>query len=143
MALKVGIFGSRSLKSMETYNTITDVMHDFVKKHEVAYFVIPGGITGACEWAFKVAGELLIPAKVYFYGKGTGNYWKVIKTIKERTQKIIDEADYFIFFWDGQSKGTMWDLKAVQKAGKPYELYTIKSKPSAIKLDIEDVNWDL
>ena len=42
-----------------------------------------------------------------------------------RNQKIVEDCDEVIAFWDGQSKGTRSTLKLAKEAGKPVHIFWI------------------
>ncbi len=131
--MKLVIFGSRSLQGENVYKFIEEKIKEVIKTNEIEYLITPGGIEGACKLSLEVAKKLLIPVKLYFYRGDTDTYkgkWGLIDDIRKRTKCMIKEGDYFLLFHDGVSKGTLWDLEKVKKAGKKYEYFIVKDDKS-------------
>ena len=124
--MKVAIFGSRTLTREADSEFIEKEIKAFLETNKVDYFLIPGGIEGVCDQALKIVSKMIIPVILYFYDRSIASKWGRIRSITERTKKIITEADYFLFFHDGESKGTIWDLKQVKKAKKLYSFFEIQ-----------------
>jgi len=115
---------------------IEEKIKEFNHKNKIDYILIPGGIEGACNLAFKIAEKLCIPVTCYFYQKeDTDSKWRMINSIKKRTLQIIKEADFFLIFHDGKSKGTLWDLRAINKQRKQYKYFKLEEE------DIFDIDW--
>ncbi len=128
--MKLTIFGSRSLQGEESHKFIEKEIRKFMQKNKIEYLILPGGIKGVCSLALKIAEKLVIPVKLYFYKHVSK--WSLIDSIRKRTKQMVEEGDYFLIFHNGVSKGTLWDLEKVKKAGKRYKYFVIKEK------DIED-----
>lgn len=43
-----------------------------------------------------------------------------------RNKLIVEEADFIVAIWDGQSRGTLFTINYAKKLGKPIKIYTIK-----------------
>jgi len=122
----VAIFGSRSISTFKGEDKIKDILNDFLTKNEVEYFIVPN-ITGACEIAKNyLLDERRQCVKLFPYKKEKNSYWEAISGIKKRTKQICNEAEYFLVFHDGQSNGTKWDIKQIEKLNKKYEYHLIK-----------------
>jgi hypothetical protein len=83
--------------------------------------IISGGAKGADKLAEQFAQQFnftiqVFPANRVVHGKSAGPI---------RNQKIIDECDEVICFWDGVSKGTKNALGLARKARKPIHLFWI------------------
>ena len=132
--MKIGIFGSRSLRSKKNYKFIEKKIKEFCERNKVDFILLPGDIKGVCSSALKIASKIMIPTTLYFYDKSSSGKWNMINSIKERTLEIIDKADYFLIFHDGESKGTLWDLERVIRARKHYKYFKVKKEE-----DLEDI----
>ena len=126
--MKIGIFGSRSLRSKKNYKFIEKKIKEFCERNKVDFILLPGDIKGVCSSALKIASKIMIPTTLYFYDKSSSGKWNMINSIKERTLEIIDKADYFLIFHDGESKGTLWDLERVIRARKHYKYFKVKKE---------------
>ncbi|MCX6224211.1 MAG: hypothetical protein NTV01_05595 [Bacteroidia bacterium] len=135
--MKLCVFGSRTLIGQKDSEFIEEKIKEFHQINKIDYILIPGSIDGACRLAFKVAEKLCIPVTLYFYNKrDTDSRWRMIDSIKSRTRQIIKEADFFLVFHDGESKGTLWDLKQIKKVNKGFEYFLLdKTRESAIDFD--------
>jgi len=138
--IKLGVFGSRTLNDRKSTEFIEYQIKEFMASHKISHLIVPGDIKGACEVAIDVARETQVPIMLFFYNKGTSKgRWKMINSIQKRTKHIVDTADFFLVFHDGKSKGTMWDLKQIIKAGKPYKYIKVKVKKQD-EMDIVDID---
>ena len=143
--MKLGIFGSRSLTGKESYDFIEKEIKEFHAENKIDFILLPGDIKGATDSALKISKRLLIPVTLYFYDKQvSAGKWKMIKSIKERTSALIKEADFFLLFHDGKSKGTLWDLKQIEKAKKQYRFFVVEEVNEfdlTIDDDWVDIHW--
>ena len=129
--MKLGVVGSRKGISPEIVSLILD---DLKTRKEIDE-VISGGAHGvdtfAARWAKKNGIE------VQFFSPDWKTFGKSAGAI--RNQKIVDESDELIIFWNGESKGTEITIKMVKKAGKPFHLFTPGSNPgNLIKIPEEE-----
>ena len=139
--MKLCIFGSRTLTGNMELKFIEEKIREFNQKNKIDYILIPGSIDGACRLAFRVAEKLCIPITLYFYNKGdTDSRWRMIDSIRNRTRQIIKEADFFLIFHDGESKGTLWDLKAIKKAKKGFDYFKVDKPKKEDAIYFEGVN---
>lgn len=129
----LAVFGSRSLNSEKVLGIIEKEIITLSENNTIDYIAIPGGIQGACELASEITEKLRITTKLFYYRKNEGNV-NALSSINDRTDKIVQEADFFLAFHDGVSKGTMNDLKKVKKAGKPYKYIKIEQN------DFDNIN---
>ena len=130
--LRLGVFGSRSLKNEEA----REIIEKEIKEYEIGEIVTAGEIKGASEEARKLCKKLAIPLMVIFPDPrhGRGKYW-------HRSLKIIANSDRILLIWDGESRGTAGEIKLVKDCGIEYNLYQLKRKISEFwELD-ED--WDV
>jgi hypothetical protein len=81
--------------------------------------IVSGGAAGPDKWSEEAANEMSIETIIYkpdwkTYGKSAGF---------RRNRDIINDADYVLIFWDGNSKGTSHDIMLARKNNKPYALF--------------------
>ncbi len=113
--MKLAIVGSRTGMPREK---VFGVLYDFQSKNKIE-LVISGGAKGvdtfAIDWAKKnnIKWNIIYPDWTHF-GKPAGAI---------RNQKIVDQCDEIMIFWDGQSKGTKITLRMVEKAKKTFHLH--------------------
>lgn len=123
--MKIAIVGSREFKDNSFISQI--MIKEFAGKCNEDMF-ISGGATGAdsvselCIDDFNENFNAQIKKKIFKpdwdkYGKRAGAI---------RNQKIVDEADKVIAFWDGQSKGTKITIDMAKKKGIPVDIYIRK-----------------
>jgi hypothetical protein len=105
--MKVAVVGSRSFNDYEKLKQTLDQTPDISR-------IISGGAKGADSLAEQWAREKGIETVVYKpdwakYGRGAG----VV-----RNRLIIEDCDYCIAFWDGESKGTKSSIDHCKKLNK-------------------------
>jgi hypothetical protein len=105
--MKVAVVGSRSFNDYEKLKQTLDQTPDISR-------IISGGAKGADSLAEQWAREKGIETVVYKpdwakYGRGAG----VV-----RNRLIIEDCDYCIAFWDGESKGTKSSIDYCKKLNK-------------------------
>ena len=103
--MKLLIAGSRSIKDFD----ITPYVPDGVDT------VISGGAAGVDTLAEKYAdahriSKLVMRPDYRRYGRGAP---------LRRNEKMVEEADEVLIFWDGVSKGTNYTAEYARKHGKP------------------------
>jgi len=135
--MKLAIFGSRTLEDKQSKQIIRTAILEFLNSYDIEYLLAPGGLRGACSVAEEIAKETGIPIKLFYYLKDKGHLG-AISSIEKRTKKIVEEADYFLCFHDGISKGTLWDIKQIIKQGKQYQYFRIE-KQGYSDIAIEDI----
>jgi hypothetical protein len=115
--MKLAIIGSRSFDNYDLLN------NEILSLGIIISEVISGGAKGADnlaeKWAINNQIELtIIKPNWSLYGRGAG--------IK-RNEKIINDCDYCIAFWDGKSKGTLSSIKFCEKYSKPHTIVLTKN----------------
>lgn len=116
MSIKLAIIGSRSFSS---YNDLDIAIKDL--NFDLA-LIISGGARGADQlaesWANakKIAFKAILP-QWKKYGKGAGIV---------RNQLIVEEADFCLIFWDGESLGTKSTIALCEKLEKSFKLILFK-----------------
>ena len=102
----LAIIGSRSFFD---YEKLKDVLKNYLITK-----IVSGGAKGADSLAKQYALEHNIPIIEFLpdwdkFGKSAGPI---------RNQKIVNEAEFIIAFWDGKSKGTKQVIEYVKKKDK-------------------------
>lgn len=103
----LGIVGSRTFSDYNLFKQkISEIVQKLLNKCNKVVFV-SGGAKGADTFARKYAKENNIEIIEFIpdwekFGKSAGF---------KRNETIIDKSDLLVAFWDGQSKGTLHDLK--------------------------------
>lgn len=135
--------GSRSLKDERVKIIILEMIEKY-KPTTILTSAEPGGV---CEIARQVAKEQAIPLKVYFL-----NFKYLKGAFEHRSKDTLLDTDYVVFIHDGESKGTMNELKLAKKLNIPYLYYKLDkaeyeysigfdiAKDWDIDLDIVDIN---
>lgn len=114
---KLAVVGSRTITN---YNVVSKFIGPLVKEHWIGT-IISGGAKGVDTIAREYAKinnleYIEYPANWNLYGKKAGY---------KRNQLIVDNSDYVVAFWDGQSKGTMHTVDLAKKAGKLVKFYKL------------------
>ena len=115
--MKLAVIGSRSFDNFELLNKEIQTLGPEITE------IISGGANGADllaeKWAIENQIKLtIIKPNWSLYGKGAG--------IK-RNEKIINDCNYCIAFWDGKSKGTLSSIKFCVKYSKPHKVVLYKN----------------
>jgi len=110
--MRVAIIGSRGFKD---YTTVIKAMKEFENIHGVVESVVSGGAKGADALAERYAKDNRLPITVYpaeweRYGKKAGYI---------RNKLIVNDCDFVVAFWDGESTGTKSSLDYARETGKP------------------------
>ena len=118
--MKIAVVGSRNFPSKKfVQDTVFMYLHDCGFKCEF----VSGGARGVDTWAEEVAHSCNmgagIPCKIFKadwdkHGKSAGFM---------RNEKIINEADLVLAFWDGTSNGTKHSIDLARKNKKPINIY--------------------
>ena len=109
--MKIAVVGSRTYDNREHLFTVLD----FVRKTYGDFILVSGGANGADSLSEEWAKENNLKTIIHYpewtlYGRGAGPI---------RNQKIVDDADILIAFWDGKSKGTKNSIYYADKKGIP------------------------
>ena len=106
--MKIGIVGSRTFNN---YNLFEQVINKIVQENDI---IVSGGAIGADSLAEMYAKihkfeTIIFKPEWEKYGKQAGFI---------RNSKIVEESDYIIAFWDGNSKGTLDTISKAENLGK-------------------------
>lgn len=114
----VAVIGSRDFTD---YDFLTQVM-----ENHSPTLIVSGGAKGADALAQRYANEKGLEIQIFKpdwkqFGRGAG----VI-----RNRQIVENSDYVIAFWDGQSRGTKSSIDYARKLNKVVhiEIYLTKDK---------------
>lgn len=104
--MKVSVIGSRSFTNYELLTSILDRID--------ITLLISGGANGADKLGERYANERGIPTKIFYpdwekHGRKAGFI---------RNSDIINESEYVVAFWDGQSLGTKDSIRKAEKENK-------------------------
>jgi len=132
--LKVGIFGSRTLKD----ERIKTIILEKIKELNATMIITCQEPQGVSEVAQRVCKDYGYPLQLHFL-----NMQYLRGAFEQRSKEIIAEADYFIILHDGESKGTANEKKLVEKSGKPfyYEIVEPTKYDRSVGFNIKD-DWD-
>ena len=113
--MKIAIVGSREIDHVDLSEFVTDGDE-----------IVSGGAVGVDRCAAEYAREHGLKLTEFLpqyqlYGRGAPI---------RRNRQIVEYADKVIAFWDGCSRGTLSTIQFAQKAGKPYEVVTVRTKNS-------------
>ena len=132
--MKIAIVGSREFKDIDFAKSIIEkcFVYDDCWKPDIK--LVSGGARGIDTLAEKIVDDLNKYLKEHpnlhlFYDKiifkaDWNKYGTRAGAI--RNQQIVDEADYIIAFWDGESKGTKITIDMAIKTNKPIDIYIRK-----------------
>jgi len=115
--MNAAVVGSRNFQDYELVKQI-------LGEYEISV-VVSGGAKGADSLGGKYANEHQIPTLIFKpdwkrLGRGAG---------PARNKTIVENADFIIAFWDGDSKGTKSAINFAKKLNKPLRIVMIE--PSA------------
>ena len=118
--MKIAVVGSRNFKDKDLF--IEEMINFEYQTYSVDSSIISyisGGARGVDTWAKEFAdgctrGIKVIKPDWNKHGKKAGFL---------RNIDIINEADFVMAFWDGESKGTKHSIDLAIKAGKPINIY--------------------
>lgn len=110
MDITLAIVGSRSFNDYERLKKIID----YIRTKFNVVKIVSGGARGAdslgAEYATKHNIELVVfPAEWDRLGKSAGYV---------RNEKIVDNSDFIVAFWDGVSKGTKHTINIAERKNK-------------------------
>ena len=100
----VAVIGSRKFEdNWKVYARLSRFAEEGTEAFQKSIVIISGGAAGVDTWAKKAAEQYKLAFKEIKpdFSKGYD-----VKQYHLRNDKIIDEADKVIAFWDGKSKGT-------------------------------------
>jgi predicted Rossmann fold nucleotide-binding protein DprA/Smf involved in DNA uptake len=119
--MKIAFVGSRDWKH---FDFSCDIISDILHGHEIEenFYVVSGGARGIDTQAEQIAKSKGLQTIIFKpdwdkYGKRAGFL---------RNELIINEADFVVAFWNGESKGTKHSIDLAIKSGKPIDIYVRK-----------------
>ena len=130
--MKIPVVGSREFFKDKIHefidsknqNLVTEIIAETFQDGTI---FISGGANGVDSWAEKIINEINLglthttPIPKIILKPDWDKYGKRAGAI--RNQKIVDEADKIIAFWDGKSKGSKITIDMAIKANKPLDIY--------------------
>lgn len=113
--MRIGVVGSRDISD---YDYVRLVLSTIVQPDDI---IISGGAKGVDRLAERYANENDIECVVYKpdwdkYGKQAGLI---------RNGTIVEDSDYIVAIWDGESKGTMDTIHKAEVANKQVMKFVI------------------
>ena len=107
--MKIAVIGSRDIEPQ-----IEKIIKDIQKITQEKPIIISGGAKGADQQAKKAAQRMGWDYEEYrpnyeLYGK---------PATMIRNRQIIEQAEYILAYWNGQSKGTAQAIEYAKKKGK-------------------------
>lgn len=124
--MRVAIVGSRHFESEEVAKAWEGVVRGYVKRLPQGTVVISGGAAGVDSWAEDEAKKRGLAVTVFPVDKrglpvdDRERKIEFAKRAYARNQKIVDEADILVAFWNGKSGGTADTLARARRAKMPY-----------------------
>lgn len=115
---RVAIVGSREFKRLES-------VRKFVESLPITTVVVSGGAKGVdtvAEFAAARRGmkTMVILPDYVKYGK---------RAPLIRNDKIVEDCDELVAFWNGESTGTLDAMRKAKAAGKPFKCFRFPPKP--------------
>lgn len=135
--MKLGVFGSRSLKG----DVVKMLIIDEVRACGADTIVTAQEPLGVCTLAQQVAKELtnatdkdVLVLELHFL-----NWRRQAGAYRHRSQEVIDTSDKILLIHDGASQGTFNELEQVKASGKPFRYVILpvdeQAKPLDTRLD--------
>ena len=107
--MKIAVIGSRDIEPQ-----IEKIIKDIQKITQEKPTIISGGAKGADQQAKRAAQRM-----GWDYEEYRPNYEKYGKPATMiRNRQIIEQAEYILAYWNGQSKGTAQAIEYAKKKGK-------------------------
>ena len=118
--MKIAVIGSRDIVP-----NIEKIIRDIQKITAEKPIIISGGAKGTDQQAKKAAQQMR-----WEYIEYRPNYELYNKKSAPiiRNKMIIDEAEYIIAYWNGESKGTAQAIEYAKKKGKKWIIKIPKAK---------------
>ncbi|MFT3994837.1 MAG: SLOG family protein [Dysgonomonas sp.] len=118
--MKLAIVGSRNGFTEEFVWRVLYALMSYYGK----FTIVSGGAVGVDSFAESFGKKYGLECIVYKaewdkYGKKAGFM---------RNKVIVENSDAMIAFWDGNSKGTLHDIKLQEEIGRPLEIIYTTSK---------------
>lgn len=130
----MAIVGSRDYPNLEQVREYVRAMRRVQDKTGRPMRVVSGGARGVDATAEETACEVGLEVTVFLadwdrYGKSAGY---------RRNKLIVEQADYIVAFWDGESKGTKHTIDLALADGKQVYWYRPDSQRSEAYVPQED-----
>ena len=117
--MKLGIFGSRTLKD----DRVRELIYDEIQQHKVDMIVTTQEPLGVCTVAQQVAKEAALPLELHFL-----NFQRYARgAFHERSLEVIRASDRVLLIHDGESSGTKNELLYTKRAKKPYRYEVLEA----------------
>ena len=119
--MKIVVGGCRNFHDQEVvFRCLSDFLKEYPEEGE--FIFLSGHCAGVDQLAEQFAVQnnhpcILFPAEWSKYGRAAGPI---------RNQKMVDEANYVLAFWDGSSRGTASLIRYAQQCGKPVRIIPIQ-----------------
>lgn len=124
---QVMISGSRSITNKKLVYGYLGVLFGLFTDFEV----LVGDAKGVDALVLEYCREHSIPCRIYkarwnFYGRRAGLI---------RNDQMLNECDYVICIWDGQSTGTKYVMDRAEKLGKPFTFILVDEDEQEMQSD--------
>lgn len=124
--MKLGIFGSRSLKDERVKIAIMEE----IAKTGADTIVTTQEPLGVCTVAQNIVKTEHFILELHFL-----NFHHLSGAFEKRSKAVIRASDHILLIHDGVSKGTSNELALVCKSGKPYNYVILPVEPDRRPLD--------
>lgn len=124
--MRVAIVGSRRFASEDVANAWEHVVRGYVKRLPQGTVVVSGGAIGVDSWAEDEAKRRGLETNIFPVDKSglpidqRERRIEFAKRAYARNQKIVDDADILVAFWDGKSGGTADTVARARRSKMPY-----------------------
>ena len=95
------------------------IIEDILLKLPINTLIVSGGARGPDRWAVEYAKKHNYSFKEYLAKKGPNGEYLGPWTLMIRNTDIVNNSDYIVALWDGESKGTLDTLKKAKTNKKP------------------------
>jgi len=132
--LRIAIIGGRNFNDYDTFKKVIESIDAHISYQDKTVIVVSGGANGAdtlgSKWALENNYGLMVfeadwknldttPCRIKHGKYGPYNALAGFN----RNDKIVENADIIIAFWDGNSPGTGDSIKKARKLNKPILIY--------------------
>lgn len=130
MCLGIGVIGSKNFKDSDLIHAWLDRIHQELGPFDK---VIIGGVGGTDASAERWSKKNEIDVKIYYADWST--YGR--KAVFVRNIFIVDNSDFLVAFWDGDSKDSAHAIRISRASNKPLLVISERGEPNEILSNIK------
>ncbi len=131
---KLAVFGSRTIDDAR----VDQAIREAIKTHKPKYIVTAQEPLGVCQRAQEMAREMGLPAILHYK-----NPRYLTGMFERRSKAVLSDCDLCLFVHDGNSQGTINEMKIADKLGTPKKYVLIPVIEAKGGFTWDDLNFDL